>query len=493
MGSLSHERKYDTFAPPSSPCALKYIEHHVSKLDTLAGVAIKYGVEIADIKRTNGLTIDLQLFAHKILLIPLPGGHPPSTPIKCNGSLDDSKRIMNFGERNDPPHKGEKEVLEGAPYYLAGQAFVISGTLDSYSDGILSRMKLSLWQGFAPKPLAQSYFIKNCAELTTLSSLCFLALRLLLVFSPDANNQLHPVFFDSTSDKSTLPGGRRSARETIGRVAAGAIAKKILKMYAGTEPKKELLSQSSNAMLIELDIELEMHIVTILSMHDYVYLLNSESSISFQILAYVSQVHKVVLPEGVVDHETVTLDQIENNIVRCPDPDYAQKIIEAIDEVRVKGDSVGGIVTCIARNVPRGLGCPVFDKLEANLAKAMLSLPATKGFEISSGFAGTFLTGSEHNDEFFMDEHGNMQTRTNQSGGVQGGISNGETIYLRIAFKPTSTIAFLISILCVSQFYHDPYWQLFIKQKKQQTVTRDRHETELITRGRHDPCVVPYQ
>ncbi|XP_042445243.1 chorismate synthase, chloroplastic-like [Zingiber officinale] len=113
-----------------------------------------------------------------------------------------------------------------------------------------------------------------------------------------------------------------------------------------------------------------------------------------EILAYVSQVHKVVLPEGVVDHETVTLDQIENNIVRCPDPDYAQKMIEAIDGVRVKGDSVGGIVTCIARNVPQGLGCPVFDKLEADLAKAMLSLPATKGFEIGSGFSGTFLTGS---------------------------------------------------------------------------------------------------
>ncbi|KAG6529564.1 hypothetical protein ZIOFF_011772 [Zingiber officinale] len=133
-------------------------------------------------------------------------------------------------------------------------------------------------------------------------------------------------------------------RETIGRVAAGAIAKKILKMYAGTE-----------------------------------------------ILAYVSQVHKVVLPEGVVDHETLTLDQIENNIVRCPDPVYAQKMIEAIDEVRVKGDSVGGIVTCITRNVPQGLGCSVFDKLEADLAKAMLSLPATKGFEIGSGFAVSIM------------------------------------------------------------------------------------------------------
>ncbi|XP_065020328.1 chorismate synthase 1, chloroplastic-like [Musa acuminata AAA Group] len=127
---------------------------------------------------------------------------------------------------------------------------------------------------------------------------------------------------------------------------------------------------------------------------------------AIQIIAYVSRVHKVVLPEGVVDNEIVTLDQIESNIIRCPDPEYAQKMIEAIDAVRVRGDSVGGVVTCIARNVPRGLGCPVFDKLEADLAKAMLSLPATKGFEFGSGFSGTFMTGSEHNDEFYIGEHG---------------------------------------------------------------------------------------
>ncbi|CDP04364.1 unnamed protein product [Coffea canephora] len=143
-------------------------------------------------------------------------------------------------------------------------------------------------------------------------------------------------------------------------------------------------------------------------------------------------------------------------------------MIDAIDAVRVRGDSVGGVVTCIVRNVPRGLGSPVFDKLEAELAKAVMSLPATKGFEFGSGFAGTFLTGSEHNDEFFMDEHGRIRTRTNRSGGIQGGISNGEMINMRIAFKPTSTIG-----------------------RKQNTVTRDRHDTELIARGRHDPCVVP--
>ncbi|XP_076897282.1 chorismate synthase 1, chloroplastic-like [Bidens hawaiensis] len=235
-----------------------------------------------------------------------------------------------------------------------------------------------------------------------------------------------PSHADATYDfkygtRSVEGGGRSSARETIGRVAAGAVAKKILKAYSGTE-----------------------------------------------ILAYVSQAHKVVLPEDLVDHETLTLEQVESNIARCPNPEYAEKMIAAIDAVRVKGDSVGGVVTCIVRNLPRGLGSPVFDKLEAELAKAALSLPATKGFEFGSGFAGTFLTGSEHNDEFYMDEHGRVRTRTNRSGGIQGGISNGEIINMRIAFKPTSTIS-----------------------RKQNTVTRDKKETELIARGRHDPCVVP--
>ncbi|PIN09701.1 Chorismate synthase [Handroanthus impetiginosus] len=143
-------------------------------------------------------------------------------------------------------------------------------------------------------------------------------------------------------------------------------------------------------------------------------------------------------------------------------------MIAAIDAIRVKGDSVGGVVTCIIRSVPRGLGSPVFDKLKAELAKAALSLPASIGFEFGSGFAGTFMTGSEHNDEFHMDKNGRIRTRTNRSGGIQGGISNGEIINMRIAFKPTPTI--------------------FMKQH---TVTRDKRETELVVRGRHDPCVVP--
>ncbi|KDO42598.1 hypothetical protein CISIN_1g013280mg [Citrus sinensis] len=228
------------------------------------------------------------------------------------------------------------------------------------------------------------------------------------VFVPNTDQRGHdysemsvayrPSHADATYDmkygvRSVQGGGRSSARETIGRVAPGAVAKKILKQFAGTE-----------------------------------------------ILAYVSQAHNVVLPEDVVDHEMLTLDQVESNIVRCPDPEYAEKMIAAIDAVRVRGDSVGGVVTCIVRNCPRGLGSPVFDKLEAELAKAMMSLPATKGFEVGSGFAGTFLTGSEHNDEFYTDEFGNIRTRTNRSGGIQGGISNGEIINMRIAFKPTSTI-----------------------------------------------------
>ena len=145
-----------------------------------------------------------------------------------------------------------------------------------------------------------------------------------------------------------------------------------------------------------------------------------------------------------------------------------EPMIERIKEVRADGNSIGGVVECVVRGVPTGLGEPVFDKIDADLAKAMLSLPATKGFEIGSGFAGTLLTGSQHNDEFYIDDQGQMRTRTNRSGGVQGGISNGEPIVIRVAFKPTATI-----------------------RKEQQTVTKDGTETTLAAKGRHDPCVLP--
>lgn len=185
-----------------------------------------------------------------------------------------------------------------------------------------------------------------------------------------------------------------------------------------------------------------------------------------QILAFVSGVRDVQATN--VDLETFTMADVESNIVRCPDQEVAVRMIAAIDEVRVRGDSCGGVVTCVMRNVPKGLGAPVFSKLEADLASAMMSLPATKGFTVGSGFEGTMMTGSTHNDEFYCDKDGNVRTRTNRSGGIQGGISNGETIVIQVAFKPTSTIT-----------------------SKQMTVTREKVESELRARGRHDPCVVP--
>jgi len=212
-------------------------------------------------------------------------------------------------------------------------------------------------------------------------------------------------------------GGRASARETIGRVAAGAIAKKILKHCANVE-----------------------------------------------ILAYVKSVHKI---QALIDPSQVTYEQVESNIVRCPDPDTAPQMIQLIDEMRREGNSVGGVIECVVRHVPVGLGEPVFDKLEADLAKAVMSLPASKGFEIGSGFAGTWLTGKEHNDEFYM-QGDRWRTRTNNSGGIQGGISNGEDIVMRIAFKPTATIL-----------------------QEQKTVSITGEETTLTARGRHDPCVLP--
>jgi chorismate synthase len=143
-------------------------------------------------------------------------------------------------------------------------------------------------------------------------------------------------------------------------------------------------------------------------------------------------------------------------------------MIDRIEQIRDTGDSVGGVVECVVRGTPKGLGMPVFDRLEADIAKAVMSLPATKGFEIGSGFAGSLLTGSQHNDEFYTDEHGEIRTMTNNSGGTQGGISNGENILIRVAFKPTATI-----------------------RQAQQTVTKSGEATTLVGKGRHDPCVVP--
>jgi chorismate synthase len=212
-------------------------------------------------------------------------------------------------------------------------------------------------------------------------------------------------------------GGRSSARETVGRVAAGAIARKLL------------------------------------------------AASGVEIVAYVKRVAAL---EAAVDPGSVTMAQVDANIVRCPDAAVAERMIALIDEARKSGDSLGGVVEAVARKVPPGLGEPVFDKLEADLAKALLSLPACKGFESGSGFAGTLLRGSEHNDAFYPEGDKRVRTRTNRSGGIQGGISNGEDIVVRAAFKPTATIP-----------------------REQDTVDTDGNATTIKARGRHDPCVLP--
>ena len=243
---------------------------------------------------------------------------------------------------------------------------------------------------------------------------------------PEAYTEMATKFRPSHADYTYLAkfgirnwqgGGRTSARETIGRVAAGAIAKKILCERFGVE-----------------------------------------------VLAYVKQVRDIVAR---VDPERVKFKEIESSIVRCPDAATANQMIQLIEKMRKAGDSVGGIVEGVARGVPPGWGEPVFDRLEADLAKAMLSLPASKGFDVGSGFDGILMTGREHNDPYRMVK-GKVRTTSNRSGGIQGGISNGETIYFRVAFKPVATI-----------------------MHEQDTVNVELKNTTLKGRGRHDPCVLP--
>ena len=183
-----------------------------------------------------------------------------------------------------------------------------------------------------------------------------------------------------------------------------------------------------------------------------------------ELVAYVTQVHEVTAK---IDSGRVTRPDVERNAIRCPDEAAAKIMMQLIDRVRREGDSVGGTIECVIRGIDAGLGEPVFDKLEAELAKAVLSLPATKGFEIGSGFGAVTMRGSEHND-LFENRDGRVRTTTNYSGGVQGGISNGEDIIFRVGFKPTSTIA-----------------------RQQQTVTTSGEETTIEPGGRHDPCVLP--
>jgi chorismate synthase len=244
---------------------------------------------------------------------------------------------------------------------------------------------------------------------------------------PQAYEHMRDVYRPSHADWTTEAkygirnwqgGGRASARETIGRVAAAAIGRKLLATQAGVE-----------------------------------------------VLAWVRQVHAV---DAKIDPAAVSLAQVEANPVRCPDPEAAAEMERRIDDARRRGDSLGGVVECVARGVPAGLGEPVFDKLEAELAKSVMSLPASKGFEIGSGFAGTRQTGIEHNDPFEPGPDGRPRTRGNRSGGVQGGITNGEDVVLRVAFKPTATI-----------------------RLAQDTVDSAGRAVVLEAEGRHDPCVLP--
>jgi chorismate synthase len=325
-------------------------------------------------------------------------------------------RIATFGESHGG---GVGVVVEGCPPRLALDVAEIQRDLDRRRPG-QSRLT-------TPRQEAdQVEILSGLFEGVTLGTPIGLLVRNKDA-RPHAYEHMKDVFRPSHADYTTEAkygvrnwqgGGRASARETIGRVAAGAIARKLLAVTEGIE-----------------------------------------------VLAWVRQVKDV---QAEIDLAAVTLEQVESNIVRCPDPSAAEQMTSLIDAAREAGDSLGGVVECIARRVPAGLGDPVFDKLEAQLAAGLMSLPASKGFEIGSGFAGTTLRGSEHNDPFVMGDDGRPHTTSNRSGGVQGGISNGETIVVRVAFKPTATISL-----------------------EQQTVNRDGEAVALEAQGRHDPCVLP--
>jgi chorismate synthase len=325
-------------------------------------------------------------------------------------------RISTFGESHGG---GVGVVLEGCPPRLPIDVSEIQADLDRRRPGqsVLT----------TPRQEAdQAEILSGVFEGQTLGTPIGIVVRNKDA-RPSAYEEMREVFRPSHADYTTEAkygtrnwqgGGRASARETIGRVAAGAIARKLLREVAGIE-----------------------------------------------VLAWVAQVQAI---DSKVDPESVSLAEIDANEVRCPDVDAAEKMYELIDSVRRRGDSVGGVVECVARGVPPGLGDPVFDKLEAELAKGLMSLPAAKGFEVGSGFAGTAMTGSEHNDPFVTDSEGRIRTTSNRSGGIQGGISNGESIRLRVAFKPTATV-----------------------RTAQQTVNRKGEPVTLEASGRHDPCVLP--
>ena len=324
-------------------------------------------------------------------------------------------KISTFGESHGP---GIGVVIDGCPAGLSVDTEFIQHELDRRKPG---QSRITTQRREADEFEVLSGLFEGQTQGTPIA---------LLIRNTDQRSkdyghiaeQFRPSHADYTyqtkyGSRDYRGGGRSSARETAARVAAGAIA-------------KLLLSQQG-----------------------------------VQINAYVSQVGKLKLDKPYAE---LNLALTEENAVRCPDPDMAEQMFQYIDETRKRGDSIGGVVDCVITGVPTGWGEPVFDKLHAELGKAMLSINAVKGFEYGSGFAGAELFGSEHNDEFYTDAEGRVRTKTNHSGGIQGGISNGETIYFRTAFKPVATI-----------------------MQDQDSVDVHGQPVTVSGKGRHDPCVVP--
>ncbi|OON67946.1 chorismate synthase [Hymenobacter sp. CRA2] len=324
-------------------------------------------------------------------------------------------RISTFGESHGP---GIGVIIDGCPAGLAVDVADIQRDLDRRRPG---QSDLTTPRAEADQVEVLSGLFEGRSTGTPIA----LLIRNQDQRSHDYSHIQHayrPSHADYTYDqkyghRDYRGGGRSSARETAARVAAGAVAMQFLQQQGIT------------------------------------------------VQSYVSQVGAVAVPVG---YEQLDLSLIDTNPVRCPHPDTAERMAELIRQTRDRHDTVGGLVTGVVRGVPAGLGEPVFDKLHAELGKAMLSINAVKGFEYGSGFAGTLLFGSEHNDQFYTDEAGQVRTRTNHSGGIQGGISNGQDIYFRVAFKPVATIL-----------------------QPQQTIDDQGQSVELAGRGRHDPCVLP--
>lgn len=324
-------------------------------------------------------------------------------------------RISTFGESHGP---GIGVVIDGCPAGLLIDTDFIQHELDRRKPG---QSRITTQRREADEFEVLSGIFEGKTQGTPIA---------LLIRNTDQRSkdyghiaeQFRPSHADYTyqtkyGSRDYRGGGRSSARETAARVAAGAIAKLLL-------------------------IQQGVHI-----------------------RAYVSQVGKLKLQK---QYQELDLSLAEENAVRCPDPEMAEQMFQYIDDIRKRGDSIGGIVDCVITGVPTGWGEPVFDKLHAELGKAMLSINAVKGFEYGSGFAGVTLHGSEHNDEFYTDEQGQVRTKTNHSGGIQGGISNGEAIYFRTAFKPVATI-----------------------MQDQDSVDIHGQPATVSGKGRHDPCVVP--